>query len=816
MPKVTVVTLPNEILDVPQPVVKKKSTSQQLPLRAIFQNFHRIALLLFARGNGFISILAFLLGRVSIMGDIAPVGLAFFAAVAQIEGKKAALLVGLWSMAGVVSAGYYYKVVAYAFAMLLYFFWADKLTRMHKKIFAIPLLMFYAIVCSGLVASLYQQSAYNVLVSLFDAGTCVVLSYIFMYGVPLLIKRKSLLREQDIISERITCLVILLAIAVAGIGNTSVFEYSIRDMAGSLLIMVLSLAGGPGFGASMGVAVGLIIGFSDGNATLTISLYSLAGVLSGAFRGLGKFAVIIGFILGSTVTILYFGQDSQLTKVLEECAIAGGLFFLVPNRQVEYWYDIAFPSCESKGMGGALHLEEAVSKINKIAEVFNELAAAFGSIAADTKGKFHDDELARTITAIGEQVCVNCVKRSQCWEVDFYRTYHGILDILGQGESSTLSIGKMPKVFKENCIKRKELLETIQVVSERNSAVSFWQKKLIENRQMVTEQMKAASVIVGNLAYEIGKVEFSDRNLCRALQEKAAMLDCPLSGVRVTGQRGSIMIEASKDSCNGRRECMNTLLPLAASVIGEKLVLRAECGNEYKKKKCTIHMQVAKRLHVETGTASIAKEGQGVCGDTCAVIPLYKGKMALVLSDGMGSGNQAAVESTMAVKFLQRLLSVGFDVDVAVKTVNSMLLLRTPEESFVTVDMAIIDTYSGETEFLKIGSAPSFLKRVREVTTIKSTSLPIGILQSIEITPVKAKVVDGDYIVMVSDGIADVPQSSLDKENWLANFLRRGGNVKPQGLAEQILAQAMLLSGNRVQDDMTVMVAKIAEQPNNV
>jgi stage II sporulation protein E len=95
--------------------------------------------------------------------------------------------------------------------------------------------------------------------------------------------------------------------------------------------------------------------------------------------------------------------------------------------------------------------------------------------------------------------------------------------------------------------------------------------------------------------------------------------------------------------------------------------------------------------------------------------------------------------------------------------------------------------------------------------TVKSSSLPIGILQQIEIQPIKEIVVEGDFIIMVSDGIVDVPQSSLDKENWLANFLRRGVNTKPQALAEQILAQALLMSGNRVHDDMTVMVAKVAQ-----
>ncbi len=431
-------------------------------------------------------------------------------------------------------------------------------------------------------------------------------------------------------------------------------------------------------------------------------------------------------------------------------------------------------------------------------------------IVEDTKGKIRDDELAKTLSAVGEQLCVNCSKRSQCWEADFYRTYHGILELLGQTDIKSMSVSKLPKVFQENCIRKKELLETIGLVTERNRTTSFWQKRIIEQRQIVTEQMEATSVIINNLAFEIGKVEHSNKALSLVLQEKAAMLACSLTGVRVTGKQGGAVIEVSKAPCNNKKECVNTILPLASSIMKEKLMLKAECGDDSKRKRCTLAMKVAKRFQVETGVASFAKEGQGVCGDTCTVIPLYKGKIALILSDGMGSGKEAAIESNMAIKFLRRLLSAGFDIDIAVKTVNSMLLLRTPDESFVTLDMAVIDTYSGEAEFLKIGAAPSFIKRVREVMTIKSSSLPIGILQQIEIQPIKEMVVEGDFIIMVSDGIVDVPQSSLDKENWLANFLRRGVNTKPQALAEQILAQALLMSGNRVHDDMTVMVAKVA------
>jgi len=816
MPKMTVVTLPSEMLEVFQPMAKKKASPKWLPLKAIFRKMYNRLFSLVYSENWFMNVLAFLLGRVSIMGDIAPMGLAFFAAVAQIQ-KRRAFMVGICSIAGLVSGGNYTEIGTYSVFMFLYFLWADKLTRLHKKVLAVPILLFCVVLCSGLFIGMFHQpTLYTFLVVLLNAGTCMILSYIFMYAVPLLIGEQShIVLRQYVTGERLSCMILLLAVAVAGLGTTVIFDYSIRNMAGCLLIMAMSLAGGPGFGACVGVAVGAIIGLSDGNAALSISLYAVAGVLAGTFRGLGKFAVILGFVLGSVITVLYFGQDNQLTKVMSECAIAGGLFFFAPNKRLAAWHDIAFTSTPSV-VADSLHLKETVAKIHNIAEVFNDFASTFSSIVEDTKGKIQDDELARTLSAVGEQVCVDCNKRSLCWETDFYRTYHGILDILGQVENQSLSVEKMPKVFQENCIRCKELLDTIVLVSERNRSAAFWQKKMIEQRQTVTEQMKATSVIISNLAYEIGKVEQSDQNMSLLLQEKAAMLACSLTGVRIRGKAGEGIIEAKKTCCNGKRECVNTVLPLASSILREKLELLAECGDEKKDKKCTLTMKVAKKFQIETGIASFAKEGQSVCGDACTVVPLCKGKVALILSDGMGSGKKAAVESSLAIKFLQKLLSIGFDIDVAVMTINSMLLLRTRDESFVTIDMAVIDTYSGEIEFLKVGSAPSFVKRVREVMTIKSSSLPIGILQQIELKPIKATVVDGDFIVMVSDGIVDVPQSSLDKENWLANFLRRGVNTKPQALAEQILAQALLLSGNRVHDDMTVMVAKVSNSLDSV
>ncbi len=811
MPKVTIITLPTEMLDARQPAAEKRRVFRRLSLKQVIQRGYAFLMSLLFAEHTLLSILAFLLGRVSIMGEFAPAGLAFFAAVVQFEGKRA-LMVGLWSIVGVLSSGAYYEAGIYVFVISLYFLWAEKFISRYKHIAAVPTFIFMAVLCGNLIVSLIKEfTLYNVLVAVFEAGIGMVLSYIFMYGGPLLTARQSTFYRNLVTSERLSCMVMMLATAVAGFGNVMVLEYSVRNMVGSLLIMAAALVGGAGLSATVGVIIGLIVGLSDGDSTLVVSIYAVAGVLAGVFRGLGKAAVIVGFILGSGIIILYFGQEHELIQVLSEYTIAGLLFLLVPGKYLVVWQNAIFPN-EEQSITSSFNLNVGVTKINHIAEIFNDMAGIFNNIIDNTKETIRDDELAKTLTVIGEQVCVDCPNRSRCWEVDFYRTHHGILEILGQIEIRSLTIETMPNVFQENCINRKELLEKIKVISEHNQTLTFWQKKMVDQRQMVSEQMKATSAIIKNLAYEMAKVDYSDQQLSIDFQEKSAMLGCPLTMVRIFGVQGTRVIETYKASCNGNRECINTILPLATGLMKEKMTLRSECGKEAKRQKCKLTMEVVRRFDVESGMVSLAKEGQESCGDTNAIIALSKGRIALVLSDGMGSGSHAQEQSAMAIAMLQRLLVAGFDTDVAVKTVNSMLLLRSPEESFVTIDIAIIDTYSGNIEFLKVGSAPSFIKRVREVMTIKSSALPIGILQQIEIQPVQSVIVVGDFVVMVSDGIIDVPQSNMEKGNWLANFLRQTRNSDAQALAEQIIMQARKMSANQVSDDMTVLVAKIVER----
>jgi stage II sporulation protein E len=810
MPKVSVVTLPAEALPVCESMqsAHRPAVKRSINIRPLFYLAKDSLAALFGRDTLLTNGLAFLLSRVSIMGELSPFGLAFFAAVAQVSGKRT-VTAAIWAVAGVLSTGRYSEAMLYSIAIILYFRYRDKLSRFHNKVMAVPLFLFAVVTLSGMIMALWQQGAlYNLLLALFDGTLCLVLSSLFLYGAPLLING---IDRKEISSETYSCAMVVLAVAVAGIGDFSLWGYSLRNIAGSLLIMILAFSGGAGMGASAGVAVGLVIGLSDGNATTAIAVYALAGVLAGVFRPLGKYAVAIGFVLGNAIAVMYLGQSLELVRVLAETALASAMVLVIPTARMSLWRENSAVTSATPVAVEAI-LAPALDKLNHLSDMFYDLGNAFGDISTGAKERMKEDQVNYLMAAVGKQVCGECQRRTQCWEKDFYKTYQSMLDSFALAEAGSLTVRSLTKVLQDSCLNKAHLIEIVNWVAEKNRANLYWQKKLTDTRQMVTEQMKATGLILHNLTHQMSKEPRSDNEIGKAIQERCALVECSVANVRVTGNRGATAVELTKKPCNHTRECVNTVLPLVADLVQEKLTLEAQCGSMIKNKKCRLHMQAVQCFHIETGIAYAAKE-QEACGDTCSVSLVNKEKVALMLSDGMGSGEQAAKESAMTIKFLERLLSAGYDVDVAVKTVNSMLMLRTPDETFATVDMAIIDTYSGDAEFLKIGSAPSFIKRVREVTTVQSASLPIGILHQIEIEPVRATLVNGDIIVMVSDGIVDALSRGIEKENWVANFLRRTNSINPQDIADQLLRQAHELAGTNRRDDMTVLVARLVGKP---
>lgn len=182
------------------------------------------------------------------------------------------------------------------------------------------------------------------------------------------------------------------------------------------------------------------------------------------------------------------------------------------------------------------------------------------------------------------------------------------------------------------------------------------------------------------------------------------------------------------------------------------------------------------------------------------------GKQGIALSDGMGSGEDAFRESSMVVEMLEELLGAGFPVKTAVQMMNTALVIGREEVRFCTVDVALFDLYEGACEFVKAGAAATFLKRQGEVEIIRSATLPIGVLQDIEIDTETRRLESGDYVIMVTDGVMDALPAG-EQDVLMCTFIQDTDILNPRELAHHILGRVLEWSGEVPLDDMTVLVA---------
>ena len=83
----------------------------------------------------------------------------------------------------------------------------------------------------------------------------------------------------------------------------------------------------------------------------------------------------------------------------------------------------------------------------------------------------------------------------------------------------------------------------------------------------------------------------------------------------------------------------------------------------------------------------------------------------------------------------------------------------------------------------------------------------------IDIEGSEKKLYDGDYVIMVSDGMLDFV-SEVDKEEVFKNILEEINVTNPQEMADTILERILEKEEHGVRDDMTVLVAGFWEKSN--
>jgi stage II sporulation protein E len=747
-----------------------------------------------------------------ILGELSPFSMAFYAVILRM--KRSAAKPVLWSLiAGSLSANGLFSLWPVLTAALLFFRLVYGMLSKKKALTLnmVPFVVF--LVDSGVRlvgnAAAGDMSSYSLMMAIVDGFLAMVLTLIFIQSLPIFTFQRGV---KELRNEEIVCLVILLASVLTGFHGLSVQGLSFENIFSRYLIMLFALIGGAGIAAGVGVVTGVILTMASLLAATQIGLLAFSGLLAGLLRDMRKIGVGIGFGLGAAILTVYVSEPSSVLTALEESAVAFGLLLMTPKSFVDQ-VSRYVPGTHQHSLSQqdyARRIRELMAmRIREVSSVFQELSHTFSQISS-TVVKPQDDVMNKTFEAVAKQVCSSCFKREQCWEKNFYQTYRAMFDTVTLIDiDGVVKAADMPQELKKVCVRTEQLLPALHRAVEMSKRDMQWQYQLAESRDMVAGQLAGISAIMGDLASEIRKENHVSADHEEHIVAALEHLGLSIRSVDIISlDEGKVEIEVTSTGATSADEGEKLIAPLLSEIIGENIIVSGKrCWDD--ENGVTMTLSSAKVFHIATGVASAAKDGRMHCGDSFTSLDVGNGKFAVAVSDGMGNGERAMQESSAAIRLLQKLLKAGFDEQLAIKTVNSVLLLRSKDEIFTTMDLALIDMFTAKAEFLKIGSAPSFIKRGNEVLTISGENVPIGILQDIDIQTVEQELQEGDLLILMSDGIFDAPKHVDDKEKWLAKRIQEFQSADPQQVADMLVELAVRINHGKIIDDMTVLVAKV-------
>lgn len=759
-------------------------------------------------------VMSILISRTMLINKSAPFGVAFLVVVLLMEDNKISLVTSLGAILGYITLkGTLDNTLMYVtlvptitlVAIITNNFLKKSTERMLLGFVTMTLILGYNIL-------IREYSTLMALGITFIELLCIVPVYsIIDYSISCFkeINTKHLFSNEELISMSI-----LVSLMVAGMWNVNIFGISLLNIFSLFIVLGISYICGSTVGAASGIAMGVIVGMSNNTIFVYASMLGICGLVGGLFKEGGKLLALLSslvvFSIMKIYTISYNLEGSSQFMIIEAVITAIG-FLAIPQSI----YQAVINEVDSDKKGEAID-QNYVEKIRGIfvdrLDQFSEVLLNMSNILTDLADNDKLDMKSKSsalIENLANRVCGNCNTNCICWNREMHHTYSAFGELLEVVQGNG---GEFPQELERKCIKKASLIRNAEDIVNKYIISEMWRSRLAEGRELLANQFnnmaKSVEEIVDEFASDLKEDKESEKNIMRMLDKHGIEYNDVFC---INDKKGRLTIQLTTKSCDGLGTCVKTMLPLINDSLGKSMMFKEDgCRIDPITKICTATFEEATKFQVKTYAARQCKDGQTTYGDSFSFGRAKDGSYMMVLSDGMGSGPQAGRESEAAVELIEKFTGAGFSKTTAINTVNSIMTLKfSEEEKFSTVDLSSIDLYTGEIDFMKVGAVASIIKSDDTVDIIKSKTLPIGILDKADIEVHKKKLKHGDVVIMLSDGVLDYDDESCGKVDWVLDYICRNEGLTPRDLAEGIVEEAKKLSGNKVKDDMTVVVSKI-------
>lgn len=661
-----------------------------------------------------------------------------------------------------------------------------RITRRNKLILALSAGILYFAASTAVMFS-GEATLSGLLLNLCAALLCGS-SVIFYSGTAECIRKKHSLYMLD--NYSLICLVMSLCTLLLGSSEISILGFRPARFFGSFIIICAAYLFGPSGGSIAGISIGACIAVSGTGIALSLCC-GISGLVSGIFSKYGQFAAALVFSLATGAAAL-IDSSAESLAVFAETALACVIFSLIPKK---YLSGIRTSILNPKSRRVAAEFSGAKERIMQASRAIGSVSECVSSVSKGIEALAPAKDIL-VCMRVRERICSGCqLKNTFCPENGEFAE---IMQKLADG--ITVTPEDFSVNFNSKCPSVPRLAESFNKIYSSQNAVTALQANAARSRELACSQFDWISQLLcefsETLEAEAQTLYGKERTAQRVLSEydfKVISTNCtqPLSGAL-------------------RLICTVEDIPSGTSLSHLTANLSAELGAELSPPKIR-EVKAGRELRFiqkERFGVSIASSGAScgnrkLCGDYCEHFRT-ESKAYIILSDGMGTGGRAAIDSAMTVELFSRLIRAGLSLDTALSITNSALSVKSDDESISTLDVAEIDLFSGDAVILKAGAAQSFYTCSGRVKAVEVPSTPLGILSKVAFSRYSLRLRGGDRLIMVSDGILGCGTG------WIQDEIRAADSASPSEISELILEEAQRKCGDKY-DDMTVITAIIEE-----
>ncbi len=606
---------------------------------------------------------------------------------------------------------------------------------------------------------------------------------------------------------------IMIAIASMILNSITIFNIHLSNIVIIFLVMLFGWKSGMLVGCTAGLSIGLIISMIELQNGLQIAVFAVAGILAGLFNKFGKIGVIVGFILGNSLLIYLSNGDTIKIVYFREIFVASIGLLLVPSSAKIEIEDLIGKNklLSNLGENRLTQNEAMVSQLNKISETISEMVPNKQEQMEDILEDFKDILFANLEELTDNMFCEDILDENMHMAEDIYVALQE-KDILLEKDLIEIFKNNNNYIIMQDSTIKNDLQEVLKIINRSYKMLQIEIVK-IQEKNKTLKNVKKGLEDVSEAIYKVVKInENSTENEFFAKEkELTVLLKNKYPNTKMVqikqAQNGkyNIRITFTNDKVKDRQYIINI-----ANILTKNMGCKMAFFEDKMQKNYTqIYMSEDKYV-LQIGSSKVTREGSSVSGDCNLQMKLKDGKYLLAISDGMGSGKKARQGSKLTIKMLEDMLTNGFEDDELINFINDSLNFNTDPEMYTTLDFAILDLYDGTAKFAKSGACNTYVKNKKSVKVIKSQTMPVGMLDKVELEVQTRKVSDGDIIVMCSDGLLE-SKNNL-KEDWIQEYLENMNTTNVQRVADLIVAEAIDNSFGIARDDITVIIAKIIKK----